>query len=68
MATAKKKVSKKSAELKSFEIGKESKPFMTFRVTDQTIYWSILFIYILVLSIWVLNIQLDTMHILDSIK
>jgi hypothetical protein len=67
MATAKKKVSKKSTEAKSFVIGKESSPFMSFRVTNQTIYWAILFIYILLLSLWVLNIQMDTIQIINSI-
>ena len=52
----------------SFQMSKERSPFITFRVTNQTIYWSTLAIYILVLSIWVLNIQLDTLEIINKIN
>lgn len=66
--TVKRSAPKKAAVAKSFKIGKDSSDFMSFRITDQTIYWSILFIYILALSLWVLNIQIDTLRILDSIQ
>lgn len=69
-AKAKKKVSasKKVKSDNSFSMLKESSPFMSFKITDQTIYWSILFIYIFALSLWVLNIQIDTLKILNSIQ
>lgn len=77
MATAKKPVKKivkktvkkaKKTPLKSFAIQKEQVPFMTFRVTDQTVYWSVLFILILILSLWVLNIQLNISDIINNIQ
>ncbi len=52
----------------SFQIYKEQSPFVTFRITNQTIYWSALAIYILILSIWVLNIQMDTLDIINKIN
>ena len=79
MATKKKVTSKKAAPRKvvrkskstaheSFVVGKEKYPFMTFKVTDQTVYWSILLILILLLGVWVVNIQISISEILNSIK
>ena len=69
MTTKKKKksVSKKSSKIKSFKQSKETTPFMSFVITKQTAYWVILFVLIFVLALWVLNIQLDTLRILESI-
>ncbi len=53
---------------KSFQVTKERSPFVTFRITNQTIYWSVLAVYILVLSIWVLKIQMDTLDIINKIS
>ncbi len=72
MAKAKKKKvtssKKRAAADKSFKIVRENTPFMSYRITDQTIYWAILFVYIFALSLWVLNIQIDTLKILESIQ
>jgi len=70
--TATKKVTatkaKRVAKAESFKVSKESGPFMAFRVTEQTVYWSILLIYIMLLVLWISNIQLETMRIIDTIK
>ena len=75
MATKKKVTAKKStarkpktAALESFKVSKEPYPFMSFHVTDQTVYWSILLILILLLGLWVINIQINISNILNSIK
>lgn len=76
MATAKKatkkkvavKKVKKVAPLKSFRLSKEPTPFVSFRVTDQTIYWSILLILILILALWVLQLQINLSDILNQVK
>ncbi|HPF30771.1 MAG TPA: hypothetical protein PLO25_00455 [Candidatus Saccharibacteria bacterium] len=62
------KVAKKVASDNSFKIIKDKTPFMTYKITDQTIYWAILFIYIFALSLWVLNLQIDTMEILNNLQ
>ena len=70
MATAKKTTRKKTAsvkrtrtpktvQLQSFKVGPEPRPFLTFSITDQTVIWSILLILLLLLGLWVLNIQMD---------
>jgi len=60
--------SKISAAAKSFQIAKDRTPFMTYQITQQTIFWAILFVYIMILSLWILNIQLDTLRIIDRIN
>ena len=74
-ATARKVSVKKSSprkarkvSVKSFKVSPEATPFVSFRITDQTVYWSILLILILVLALWVLQIQVNISNILDSIK
>lgn len=75
MATAKKKTTKKSASkskkpahFKSFKVVRENAPFMSFKITEQTVYWSILLVLILILALWILNIQINLSSILDSIN
>lgn len=51
-----------------FRIQKESVPFMTFKLTQQTFYWLILLLLIFALSIWVLDIQLQTNDILNAVE
>ncbi len=68
--TTPKKITHKTHKkaLKSFKVGKDSKPFMSFKVTDQTIYWSILLIMVLALSLWVLQIQINITDTINSIN
>jgi len=58
---------KKSSKMTSFKLSKESAPFSTYKVTEQTVYWSILLAYVLFLSLWILKIQMDTLLIIDRI-
>ena len=66
-----KKAPKKKASLnkmKSFKISRETMPFMTFRVPDQTIYWTALLLLIVVLFVWVLKIQIDIATLLINVQ
>ena len=62
------KKARSASRIESFQIMKDKTPFMTYQITQQTIYWAILFVYILILSLWILNIQLDTLRIIDKIN
>jgi len=73
--TAKKVIAKKASPkrvkriaFQSFKLSPETSPFVSFRITDQTVYWSILLVMILVLTLWILQIQINISNILDSIK
>ncbi len=74
MATSKnqrRKLAKKitrPVKTKPFHVAKETNPFLSLYVTRQTIYWSILAVYILVLSVWVLKIQVDTLDIINKLQ
>lgn len=74
-ATVKKVTAKKSAprrakktQMKSFKVSNEAGPFVSFKVTDQTVYWSILLLLILLLFLWVLSIQVNISDLLNSMK
>lgn len=58
---------KRPAPMRSFQVVDETVPFLTFRFTDQTVYWSILLVMILALGLWVLNIQISITDILNTI-
>lgn len=69
--TAKKGVSKKVVQvpkMKSFKLAKHDYPFFSHRITKQTFYWSTLLIIILILQLWILDIQLDIIEITESIN
>ncbi|MGB4420420.1 MAG: hypothetical protein WBI29_01305 [Candidatus Saccharimonadales bacterium] len=77
MATAKKAGKKtsvkrvykpKKAKPASFKIQKETVPFMSFKITEQTVYWLVVVLLIFLLGIWVLRIQLDLSELLDQIE
>ena len=53
---------------KSFEIAESPRPFMTFRITRQTVYWIILLAFISALTLWILKLQLDVLSILNSLN
>ena len=75
---AKKSVSKKAptrpvAKTKVKHVAKAKKPapatepFLTFRLTNQTLYWAILAAFVLGLGIWVTVISVKVQHIYDTI-
>lgn len=64
---AKKRTSKKVQPLRSFRRSPDPTPFVSFQLTKQTVYWSILLIFILVLALWILNLQIDIKQIYDTI-
>lgn len=57
--THKASVSKKAAPMKSFRVYKDVKPFTTFKITRQTLYWAILLVFIIATQLWILKVQLD---------
>ena len=60
-------LSMKEPPMKSFRLSREYLPFLTFKITKQTIYWSALLVIILILELWVLKIQIDVIHITEKI-
>lgn len=58
----------KTKALTSFRLSKDTQSFISTRITLQTIYWSILAIFILVVGIYILNVQLSILDTLQSIQ
>lgn len=66
--TTKRKASPKKTVVQSFRVSPDTRPFVSFQITKQTVYWAILLGVILILFLWVLNIQLDILRITESIN
>ena len=58
----------KKVVLKNFKVSKEPLPFMSFKITEQTLYWFVMLSLIFCLALWILNIQLKTTAIIDTIN
>lgn len=62
--TPRKKTTKKSAAAEpsylikdSFRIAKDQRPFLSFKITIQTVYWTLLVAVIIFLQLWILQAQ-----------
>lgn len=62
-----KSASTKATTMRSFMPSRPTEPFLTFRITHQTLYWLILAVFVLALGIWVTAISIRVQHIYDSI-
>jgi len=51
----------------TFKLEKDIR-FFNLRVTRQTIYWSVLLIFILIMQLWILTTQIDVIHTIDAIN
>jgi hypothetical protein len=74
MATAK-KTTKKSSTTKSKRVpmrslrpSAEESPFLTFRVTAQSVYWLIVSLLILALGVWVVTLSVKVQDLYDQIE
>lgn len=63
----KKIIKKKNQQYKSFKLSKDKEKFSSFHITQQTIYWIILLVYIVAMDLWVFSVQTNTLSIFDSI-
>lgn len=59
----------KSASHRLFAVNivPDSQPFMTFRMTTQTLYWLIFAITVLALGLWVLKLNIEIISLYDQI-
>lgn len=57
----------KAPAMRSFAPARPSEPFFTFRITHQTLYWLILAGTVLLLGLWVVDINSKVQHIYDQI-
>jgi hypothetical protein len=57
----------KVQQMKSFRIYKNEANFTEFRLTRQTLYWTILLGFIVITQLWILKVQLEIAEITNSI-
>ncbi len=57
----------KAPQMQSFRVSKQQEPFMSMKITVQTLYWLILAGAVLLLGLWVLNIHNKVQNIYDEI-
>lgn len=58
---------KKPTTMKSFRLAPDVKPFVTIGLTRQTIYWTILLLFVIAMQLWILKIQMDLVTLTNSI-
>lgn len=59
---------KKIAAPQSLRLAKADKPFFTFAITQQTLYWAIICGAVLALGLWTIAIQINVNNIYDRIE
>lgn len=68
-AQAAKTKTKSSASHRLFAVNivPDTQPFMTFRLTTQTLYWLIFAVTVFALGLWVLKLNIEIMSLYDQI-
>lgn len=68
--TAKRKPTKKASKshYESFKVATDVPPFLSFKITQQTIYWVILSSVIIFFQLWIIRMQYDVVTILEEIE
>lgn len=57
----------KAPVMRSFAPAEPVEPFFTFRISHQTLYWLVLAAFVLLLGVWVININDKVQRIYDQI-
>ena len=65
--SARKSTAKKVEEMRSFRLYKTQADFVSFRITRQTVYWSILLAVIVFTQLWILNIQMEIADLTNAL-
>lgn len=58
---------KSSTGLSSIRLQPETKPFMTFQLTKETVYWIVLGAVVILFTIWLMRLQMDIQSLYDDI-
>jgi cell wall-associated NlpC family hydrolase len=66
--TTTRKSTKKAGSPKSFRLSRADQPFMSFRATEQTVYWLIISMAVLALGAWVMYLHTEIQNIYDTIE
>lgn len=53
--------------MQSFKVYRETPPFLSFHITRQTIYWTVLLLIIVAIQLYILKVQLEIAALTDAI-
>jgi hypothetical protein len=53
-------------EMRSFRVYAEPDPFTSMRFTRQTFYWLILAVFIIFVQLWIVQLQLEVVSIMEA--
>lgn len=56
-----------SSRLSAVRLQPETKPFMTFQLTKETVYWIVLGAVVILFTIWLMRLQMDIQSLYDDI-
>jgi len=63
-------VTKKSVatapKMKSFRVATNEPAFTSFKITRQTVYWTLLIAFIIFMQLWILSLQVETSSYIES--
>lgn len=65
--TRKATTAKKPVAMRSFRVAPDVKPFVTVGLTRQTVYWTILLLFVIAMQLWIVKIQMDIITLTNSI-
>lgn len=65
---AKKHVAATSRTHQSFRVSKPANNFFSFKITNQSAYWAILMLLVLLLGAWTIRQEVEIQRIYDSIE
>lgn len=66
-STVKRSKTQSSSALGTVRLQPETKPFMTFQLTKETIYWVVLGAVVILFTIWLMRLQMDIQSLYDDI-
>lgn len=58
----------KMPKYETFKVASSDMPFMSFKLTQQTFYWTLLLIVVLLVQVWVLSMQIDVTNLLNQVE
>ena len=64
----KKVASKATGHYKTLHVARPKQPFMSFKITKQTLYWTILVAFVIVMQLWILAAQYDVVQTTDELQ
>jgi len=62
------KSSKKTQPMQSFRVSPSPSPFLTFKITRQTVYWVVLLSIVVALQLLILKQQMDISNLIDALQ